>query len=705
MIDTARELIEKGYSVTPVKEKIPYLKDWPNIKNVLECAWSQADGLGLILGRELICLDIDIETPNELTKELDKLLPAAIYCGVEGNRKRPPARLFKYNGEKSEKFLKLKIEILSKGNQKVIPPSRHPSGVNYKWVGFNLLHTDIDEFPILDSEIINFLRRANGSAVSPEFEISDKDRCESGSHTALSEFAVKYFHQGWTFEELVTQCIEKDKEINDGKIKYFQCPTRRWKGTSIFTNAHQFVGEIFYRGAYKSYNTKTFFQEERANGFTYSDPDKPKSHPKRLHVALYNYMKCKNDIWYCPEIKSFQIWDGKKYDVKPEDTVKKFAQDNFKHPPCTAIADKATFLDYAKHAQQSPVKDFLLSDKGLINLQNGIFDLNSKRLIKHNKKYRLPYVIDVPWVNDGNAPTWSRLLNLITKNRVHMNQVIEEFIGYAVSCCKYQKLNKLLILDGSGSNGKSTLIRVIQQLIGYENTSSVSLDSITKEKFAGYSLVNKLINFCSEEPKEAFSNTGAIKKITGGDTIMVEEKFKGSFQYFNIAKLIISYNRMPFFPDDSTGMKRRIILIPCEMDFDKEPKKRIKDPEAHIFANERSQVLYRCVRAYYQVIKRGCFTDVAEGALRVEEMIRDSNPVLSFIEECVEATGVDEHVYSVGELYEKFVLYQGGQSKVKKNTFCRRFSSALKSEPKITFGFKKIFNSTRRSYSGLRIVE
>jgi len=666
MISTARDLIEKDYQVTPVKEKRPYLKDWPNIENVLDQDWSRADGLGIILGPAsgLICLDIDCQFP-----ELEKMLPP-IFCGVIGNRARPPARFFRYNGEKSEKFNKIHVEILADKNQKVIPPSKHPSGSMYKYVGHTLLNADIDDFPDLDGEVINFLRRENGSTnIAQEFDITDDKRCAHGSHNSLSEFAVRFFHQGWTFEDIVFQCIEKDKEINE-KVKYFKCPTRKWRTDNVPTNARQFVGEIFKNRSYQDFNTKTFFQEERANGFTFNDPDKPESKPRRLHVALYNYMKCVHDIWYCPKIKGFQVWDGKKYNVESDEFVMKFAQDNFKHPSCTIINDKQAFLHYAKHAQQCDVKEFLLHDKKMINLQNGILDLKTMKLIKHHKKHKMTYLINVPWGDDSEAPKWDKFLELVTMNRSHMALAIEEFIGYALSGCDYKRFNKLLILDGEGSNGKSTLIRIIQAIIDPDNTSSESLISITNNKFSAFNLVNKLANFCSEEPKEAFANTGAIKKITGGDSVSAEEKHKGAFQYFNIAKLIISYNKMPFFPDDSSGMRRRIILIPCDMKFKKDEH---RSPEDFIYAHERPQILRRCVMAYMEVVKRGSFTDVAEGDARVEEMIMDSNPIYSFISECIKVTGApDDHV-SIASTYSRFEEWQGGYSKINKNNFCKRF--------------------------------
>ena len=308
-------------------------------------------------------------------------------------------------------------------------------------------------------------------------------------------------------------------------------------------------------------------------------------------------------------------------------------------------------------------------------------------------------MIDVNWPEEVlECPVWDELLDLVTVGRKHMQTAIEEFVGYCLSGASYDRFNKFLILDGGGSNGKSTLIRVIRDLIGGDNCSYVSLESITKERFAAFSLVNKLVNFCSEEPKEAFANTGAIKKITGGDAIMVEEKHKGAFGYENIAKLVISYNKMPFFPDDSTGMKRRIILIPCDMNFEEQPNKKIEKPEKRIRDHEQPAVLRRCIEAYRKVIERGEFTSVEEGTQRVEEMVVESDPVKKFITEHVVKAEPNFYV-STNLIWEWFKEFQGGNTKHIRSNFMTSFGMRVKK----MHNCKAIKEGSQRGYLGIRI--
>ena len=701
-IKYAEKLTDKGLSVTPVKDKRPWLKDWQLIETdeILDKkhagAWQKANGLGLILGEMsgIICFDIDILEGNErlaeIRKDLLDLLPP-LYCGLTGNPKKPPARLYKYSGEAGEKFKFIDVELLSDGNQKVIPPSKHPNkGVVYSWEGKSLYDIDVDDLPELPTNVLEFcrdrneeLRYSNESKTTTGELTSERGRCKHGFHSLISQRCLRYFYQGWSFEDIASEALRFDADTHTttadvGDVLYFLCKSRKeFKSKNPNVNANRFVSEIFFRNTYKRYDESEFFKEELANGFTFREGTNGTGRYHRQHISLYNYLKIKSDVWYCPDMKSFQFWDGKKYDRKPDDYLKQFAQKHFKKPSCVAIGEKNTFVDYAKNEQQATAKEFNLRDTGCANLRNGVYDFKTGKLYKHSKALKMPYLIDVNYVEDGDTPIWDTLLELITLNRPHMITAIEEYIGYAISGCNYNRFNKLLILDGGGSNGKSTLIRVINQMIGNDNTSSISLESIKTERFAGFNLVNKLINFCAEEPRESFSNTGPIKKITGGDPMMVEEKNKGAFQYENLAKLIISYNKMPFFPDDSIGMRRRIMLIPCEQDFEKRPDLKIKDVEKRIFNTEQAQVLSRCVRAFRGVMERGYFTEVEEGDARVQEMIIDSNPVLEFIAEYITVKDDDSCFVSSAKIYENFLNFTGKKSKYTRDGFFKKFKPEI----------------------------
>lgn len=61
--------------------------------------------------------------------------------------------------------------------------------------------------------------------------------------------------------------------------------------------------------------------------------------------------------------------------------------------------------------------------------------------------------------------------------------------------------------------------------------------------------------------KEALKNTGILKKLTGGDSIPAEKKFRPPFQFVNHAKLLFSANEIPMTEDETDAFYSRLIII------------------------------------------------------------------------------------------------------------------------------------------------
>lgn len=259
LLDEAHRYINHGLSITPVQGKIPFLDDWVTLsaEEIDENIWNQGTGFGLVCGKSsgIICLDIDrIQTDkvDEIYDELQKLLPP-IRCGRIGNPHKPPARFFRYNGEESRKFIHLGIEILSDGNQVVLPPSKHPDFGYYKWVDDSLADVDVDDLPVLDTKIINFLDDLNSKLKLEKKKLEPgKNRCAHGSHNYLSKMLVAMISKGKPKEEIVKELLAYDRKINaESDFLYFECPTRKeWKRSKdTKANAEKFVDEAFERHA------------------------------------------------------------------------------------------------------------------------------------------------------------------------------------------------------------------------------------------------------------------------------------------------------------------------------------------------------------------------------------------------------------------------------------------------------------------------
>jgi putative DNA primase/helicase len=162
-------------------------------------------------------------------------------------------------------------------------------------------------------------------------------------------------------------------------------------------------------------------------------------------------------------------------------------------------------------------------------------------------------------------------------------------------------------------------------VIGEGNCSAVTVSSLSRQ-FSSAGLEGKLANFSEEEPISCFKETGELKKITGNSPVFVENKFEKGYTMVNRAKIIMSYNKVPYLGDTSYGMRRRLLIVPCDHNYEELPETKIKDLYTKI-QEELPAILNRALTALERLRRRGGFLEVEETASIVTEMVHDSDAV------------------------------------------------------------------------------
>ena len=115
----------------------------------------------------------------------------------------------------------------------------------------------------------------------------------------------------------------------------------------------------------------------------------------------------------------------------------------------------------------------------LINLQNGTFEITADRqeLREPRRGDFLKYQLPFEYVPDADCPVFAKYLFRVVPDR-DCRKVMAEYLGYIF--IKTLKLEKALILYGSGANGKSVFFDIVNAILGEENICSYSLQNLTK---------------------------------------------------------------------------------------------------------------------------------------------------------------------------------------------------------------------------------
>jgi putative DNA primase/helicase len=117
-------------------------------------------------------------------------------------------------------------------------------------------------------------------------------------------------------------------------------------------------------------------------------------------------------------------------------------------------------------------------------------------------------------------------------------------------------------LLGPGRNGKSTLLRIIQALLGKEHVSSVPLQGFGEDRFATAEVYGKLANICGDLSKRAIDRSDSFKRLTGQDTLYAQRKNQHPFYFVSYALPTFSANEAPHSKDSSYGYIVRWLIIP-----------------------------------------------------------------------------------------------------------------------------------------------
>ena len=217
---------------------------------------------------------------------------------------------------------------------------------------------------------------------------------------------------------------------------------------------------------------------------------------------------------------------------------------------------KSETLGFIKNSHYTE-REQLEQPLNLINVKNGIYDINTGKLIKHHPKYTFQSEIAVNYDKKADCPTWKRFLeDVLYREDLAF---IQEVCGYTL----YRSYNWALvvILLGHGRNGKTVFINAVSELLGKENVEHIPLQTIAHERFAKAKLYQKHANLCSEIGSHEIKNTAILKQLTGMDTIFARELYKNGFNFLNYAKLIFGCNILPDIGDKTLAMSERIAIV------------------------------------------------------------------------------------------------------------------------------------------------
>ena len=271
-------------------------------------------------------------------------------------------------------------------------------------------------------------------------------------------------------------------------------------------------------------------------------------------------------------------------------------------------------------------------DSTLINLENGTYEVSSKGESKLREfrqsdflTHQLPFAFDP----EATYPMFTKYINEVLPD-VDKQKVLAEFSAYVFVKSSLLKLEKILILYGSGSNGKSLYFEVLNALLGKQNVSNFSLQNLTDS--TGYTrakIGSKLLNFSSELSSKLDVNL--FKQLSSGEPVECRLPYGEPYNISEYAKLAANTNQLPRDTEMTTGFFRRWLIIHFDQTISE--KDQDKDLTRNIINNELSGVLNWILLGLDRLLKQRGFSDCKAIEEALNKYRIDSDSVLMFIGE------------------------------------------------------------------------
>ncbi len=188
----------------------------------------------------------------------------------------------------------------------------------------------------------------------------------------------------------------------------------------------------------------------------------------------------------------------------------------------------------------------------------------------------------------------------------------------------------VMLYGKHGNNGKSTLLNMITQLLGRENTSFLSLQD-TAEKFRLPEIYGKVANIGDDISSAYLPDSANFKKLVTGEPVMAERKGEAPFAFKSFAKMFFSMNSLPAVSDKSKAFFGRILLIPLNNDFSRSCDVGLKDRQ---WTREEMEFLTTlAMDGLKRLRKQGGFTlpEAVREAIKAYE--KENNPVAEFLDD------------------------------------------------------------------------
>ena len=513
-------------------------------------------------------------------------------------------------------------------------------------------------------------------------------------------------------KKYVQEAIEESLESGRNNAAFLMFQKMRDDGFSV--EEAKAAAEEFVRSAPNT-NLKgtegpiSMTEVERTMESAYSHPPRAKkttewmlSEDGYLKSAYLNLLneRFKGRLRWCLEAKKWFVWTGKRWELTSDEVVAGQVVRELFDALKSKIElgmDKKTLewtLTHIKNINSQEhwkrALDLFKGEEGvatkaeewdrdpfLLNVQNGVVDLRTGKLLPHDKNFLMTKITEASYYPDAKSPLFEGFLVDITgdgRRGEDLRAYLQKIFGLSLIGKNYRQ--EIYILYGSGRNGKSTLVNTLNAVLGdygkslprdvviaRQQQQDAARTTLADCEGVRFGVVDELAD------KTVLSPT-AIKDLTSNNPMQV----RALYQDYHTARLQVTVfvitNVIPTISEETEGTWRRIKLVPFNQQI---PWEKVDPRMEEKLLGEKDAILTWMVKGCV-LAQQERVPVVPEEVLQKTKDYRTSEDVFGqFIRErCV--FGSEKYEVATGDLYKAYKTWceENGEKPVTQRTLAKQ---------------------------------
>lgn len=233
-------------------------------------------------------------------------------------------------------------------------------------------------------------------------------------------------------------------------------------------------------------------------------------------------------------------------------------------------------------------------------------------------------VLDPAILQPGPIPTWTQFLD-----RIDYPETFKAYIWSVFEPTNFGR--QALWIQGEGTDGKSTVLRVLSHFMGTKHTMTIGIGSYDSDFFFGQCFGKRLAIYSDCKNLQVLRKE-RIKSVLGKDVVSINNKYEKAFSAQVYCKLLIGSNWMPQINYNDASERTRLLLTQMDKYADIDGS---GDFEGGL-ESEIGAFLYECKKSYADQCPKGMNLKVPEEMQRtIRTMCNAMDSILleQFIEE------------------------------------------------------------------------